>query len=187
MAVAQVLLHRGYDDAQKAQSFLTPALRDMTSPKDMVDRARAAERLVYAIRNNEKIVVFGDYDVDGTTSAAIIGDILEELGADIVVLCANRFEGYGLSDAALARCLEHGPALLVTCDCGSSDHERIATANTGGVDVIVVDHHLVPKEKLPALAFLNAHRPDCGFAYKGLASAGMALVLGGCDPKRARL
>jgi single-stranded-DNA-specific exonuclease len=108
-----------------------------------------------------------------------LSGILEALGGDVGVLVGNRFDGgYGLSDAALERVLALRPTLLVTCDCGSSDHERIERARRSGVDVIVVDHHLVPAEPLPALAFLNPHRPECGFAYKGLASAGLVLSLG---------
>ena len=175
---AQVLLHRGIDEADAAKAFLNPTLAGLTSPESMADRTAATERLVHAIHTQQKIVIFGDYDVDGTTSAAILSGIIEELGGDVQALCATRFEGYGLSDGALSRCLELKPSVLVTCDCGSSDHERIERANALGVDVIVVDHHLVPEEPLPALAFLNAHRPDCPFEYKGLASAGMALLLG---------
>ena len=94
-------------------------------------------------------------------------------------MLASRFEGgYGLSDVALERVLSARPHVLVTCDCGSSDHPRLERARAAGVDVIVVDHHLVPAEPLPALAFLNPHRPDCGFGYKGLCSAGLALSIG---------
>src|SRR6185295_5462074 len=85
--------------------------------------------------------------------------------------------GYGLSDAALDRVLETGATVLVTCDCGSSDHERLARARAAGLDAIVVDHHLVPPEPLPAVAFLNPHRPDCGFPFKHLTSAGLAFYL----------
>src|SRR5262245_43372292 len=145
----------------------------------MADRELAADRLARAVRARERIAVFGDYDVDGTTSAAILAGILEQLGGQVTLLLASRFEGgYGLSDGALDRLLQTGPQLLVTCDCGSSDHPRIARARARGIDVIVVDHHLVPNEPLPALAFLNPHRPDCGFAYKGLASCGLALSIG---------
>jgi single-stranded-DNA-specific exonuclease len=185
-ATAQVLLHRGLRDADAARRFLTPRLADLTPPAAMVDRELAGDRLARAVRAGERIAVFGDYDVDGTTSAAILSGILEQLGAEVAVLLASRFEGgYGLSDVALERALAANPAILVTCDCGSSDHARIEQARARGVDVIVVDHHLVPDEPLPALAFLNPHRPDCGFAYKGLCSAGLALSLGA--EVRARL
>ncbi len=185
-AVAQILLHRGLHEPQAARAFLAPRLSELSPPGAMADRAAAAERLALAVRRGESIAVFGDYDVDGTTSAAITAGILEQLGGRVRVWLANRFEGgYGLSEPALARILDARPAVLVTCDCGSSDHPRIARARELGIDVIVVDHHLVPEQPLPALAFLNPHRPDCGFPYKGLCSAGLALSLGA--EVRARL
>jgi single-stranded-DNA-specific exonuclease len=177
-ATAQILLHRGLDEVS-GRSFLAPRLADLTPPQAMADRDLAADRLAHAVRAGERIAVFGDYDVDGTTSAAIVAGILEQLGGRVTITLASRFEGgYGLSDAALDRVLEARPRVLVTCDCGSSDHPRLERARAAGVDVIVVDHHLVPSEPLPALAFLNPHRPDCGFGYKGLCSAGLALSIG---------
>lgn len=178
-ALAQVLLHRGFHDTAEAREFLLPQLAGLTAPDAMLDRSSAAERLARAIRRRERIAVFGDYDVDGTTSCAILAGILEQLGGVVQASVGNRWEGgYGLSDAALDRILESAPSVLVTCDCGSSDHERIARASRLGIDVIVVDHHLVPEQELPAYAFLNPHRPECGYQYKGLASAGLVLVLG---------
>jgi single-stranded-DNA-specific exonuclease len=179
LTAAQVLLHRGVRDAEAARRFLDSTLRGLSSPEPMADRALASERIARAIRAKEQIVVFGDYDVDGTTSAVILSEVIAALGGEVRTLIADRFHGgYGLSDQALDRCLTERPGLLVTCDCGSSDHERIAKATADGVDVIVVDHHLVPEETLPAFAFLNPHRPECGFAYKGLCSAGLAFSLG---------
>jgi single-stranded-DNA-specific exonuclease len=178
-ALAQVLLHRGFHDTAQARDFLLPQLAGLTAPDAMLDRSLAADRLARAIRRRERIAVFGDYDVDGTTSAAILSGILEQLGGVVSASVGNRWAGgYGLSDAALDRVLESGPSVLVTCDCGSSDHERVARASRLGIDVIVVDHHLVPEQTLPAFAFLNPHRPECGYEYKGLASAGLVLVLG---------
>ncbi|MEQ8453800.1 MAG: single-stranded-DNA-specific exonuclease RecJ [Sandaracinaceae bacterium] len=178
-ATAQVMLHRGVTGPEDGRDYLIPRLAGLTPPDAMADRDAAAERLAHAVRTREVVAIFGDYDVDGTTSAAILGGILGALGADCRCLVANRFEGgYGFSEPALARALETGASLIVTCDCGSSDHPRIAAARKRGVDVIVVDHHLVPDEPLPANAFLNPHRPDCGFPYKGLCSAGLALSVG---------
>jgi single-stranded-DNA-specific exonuclease len=179
LTAAQVLLHRGLRDADAARPFLDSTLRGLSSPEPMADRALASERIARAIRAKERIVVFGDYDVDGTTSAVILSEVIAALGGEVRTLIADRFRGgYGLSDQALDRCLAERPGLLVTCDCGSSDHERIARATASGIDVIVVDHHLVPEQALPAFAFLNPHRPECGFAYKGLCSAGLAFSLG---------
>ena len=179
LSAAQVLLHRGVSTVEHAEPFLAATLRGLSSPEPMADRAPASERIARAVRASEPIVVFGDYDVDGITSAIILSDIIRVLGGNVRTLIADRFRGgYGLSDAALARCLANKPGLLITCDCGSSDHERIERARSLGVDVIVVDHHLVPEDPLPAFAFLNPHRPDCGFADKGLCSAGLAFSLG---------
>lgn len=178
-SAAQVMLHRGVTDPEAGRAFLDPRLSGLTPPDAMADRDAAADRMARAARAGETVAVFGDYDVDGTTSAAILGGILEQLGADVRVLVANRFEGgYGFSAPALQRALDTRASLIITTDCGSSDHERVAAARAKGVDVIVVDHHLVPDEPLPALAFLNPHRPDCGFPYKGLCSAGLALSIG---------
>jgi len=179
LSAAQVLLRRGIRDVAEATTFLEATLRGLTPPEPMADRLAASERIARAIRAHERIVVFGDYDVDGTTSALILSEVIAALGGEVRTLIADRFHGgYGLSDLALARCCAERPAVIVTCDCGSSDHERIATAMARGIDVIVVDHHLVPEERLPAFAFLNPHRPDCAFQYKGLCSAGLAFSLG---------
>jgi single-stranded-DNA-specific exonuclease len=136
-------------------------------------------RIARAVRAKERVCVFGDYDADGVTAAALLTDVLRALGAEVVVLLADRFDGgYGLSGPALARIRATGATLLVTCDCGSSDHERLDTARSAGIDVVVIDHHRVPDSPLPAFAFLNPHRPGCAFPYKGLASVGLALSIG---------
>lgn len=157
-------------------TYLDPKLSHLTAPDAMAGRSEIAGRLAEALRRKERIVVFGDYDCDGMTATAILSDVLEALGGQVFPLLASRFEGgYGVSEPALARILEQKPALVVTCDCGSSDHESLEKLRQAGVDVAVVDHHLVPERPLPALAFLNPHRPECGFAYKGLASCGLVL------------
>jgi single-stranded-DNA-specific exonuclease len=165
------------DDAARTKSFLEPRLSLLTNPDGMADRQVAARRLASAIRSAERIVVFGDYDCDGMTATAILSEALERLGAaSVVPLLASRFAGgYGLSAGALQRVLAERPQLVVTCDCGSSDHASLRVLSEKGIDAIVIDHHLVPEEPLPAVAFLNPHRPDCAFPYKGLASCGLAL------------
>ncbi len=178
VTVASVLARRGYGAADRATAFLEPKLATLSSPDGMKGRAEAVDRLVRAVRTKERVCVFGDYDADGVTSAAVMTEALRLLGAEVVPCLADRFDGgYGVSREAMARILTHAPTLLVTCDCGTSDHERLAFARERGVDVIVIDHHRVPEEPLPALAFLNPHRPDCPYPYKGLASVGLALTL----------
>ncbi len=184
--VARVLVARGIVDPALAKSFLAPKLADLTRPDAMADREKAAERIASAVKAGERIALFGDYDVDGTTSAALLATALTTMGATVVPLVASRFDGgYGLSDAAAAKILQARPTLLITCDCGTSDHARIEHLRAHGIDTIVVDHHKVPEEPLPAVAFLNPHRPDCGYPFKGLASVGLALTLAGAV--RARL
>ncbi|MGO8995465.1 MAG: single-stranded-DNA-specific exonuclease RecJ [Polyangiaceae bacterium] len=183
---ADVLVKRGFAEKESATRFLEPRLANLTPPDLMKDRAVAASRLARAVRAGEAIAIFGDYDADGVTSAALMTDVLRTLGGRVVTFLADRFEGgYGLSAPALERVFSASPTLLVTCDCGTSDHPRLEDARRRGLDVIVIDHHRVPEEPLPALAFLNPHRPDCGFAYKGLASVGLALSI--CAAVRAEL
>jgi single-stranded-DNA-specific exonuclease len=176
---SNVLVARGIVAAEESARFLDPRLAHLTPPDAMRDRSEAVSRLARAVRTRERICVFGDYDADGVTAAALATDVLRALGGEVVTLLADRFEGgYGFSGPALSRVLATGATLLVTCDCGSSDHERLDAARRSGVDAVVIDHHRVPDAALPALAFLNPHRPDCGFAYKGLASVGLALSIG---------
>lgn len=176
--LGQVLLNRGIRSPGAARDYFTPTLAGLLQPDSMADRASACSRIVKAIDSQERIVIFGDYDVDGTTSAAILAEGLRQLGATVTTFVANRFKGgYGFSEAALERVMASEPSLVVTCDCGSSDHARLATLRNAGIDALVVDHHLVPDEPLPVTAFLNPHRPDCGFPFKGMCSAGLAFSL----------
>ncbi len=175
-AVARWLARQPHLGSADLPQFFEPRLTALTPPDAMADRDFAAVRLARAVRSGERVAVFGDYDCDGITSTAILSEALQELGVDVSVHLASRFAGgYGLSGPALDRLLVERPSLLVTCDCGSSDHESLRRAVAAGVEVIVIDHHLVPAEPLPAVAFLNPHRPECGFPYKGLASCGLAL------------
>ncbi len=183
--VAQVLLQRGLGRPEQASEFLNPKLAGLSSPEKMADRDVAADRIASAIARSERVAIFGDYDVDGATSAAILADVIEALGGQVKTFVADRFSGgYGFSETAWQAIAQHEPQLLITCDCGSADHPRIAQAREQGVDVIVVDHHLVPEEPLPALAFINPHRPECDFPYKGMCSAGLAFSLGAAVRKR---
>ncbi|NUP05861.1 MAG: single-stranded-DNA-specific exonuclease RecJ [Polyangiaceae bacterium] len=173
------VLHRLAVPSAELTKWLDPKLSGLTSPAGMADREAATERIARAITKGERICIFGDYDCDGITAAAVLTSVVRALGGVAVPLLATRMEGaYGLSAPALARVKATGATLLVTCDCGSSDHERLEDARRSGIDVVVIDHHLVPKDPLPALAFLNPHRPECEFPFKHLASCGLALSMG---------
>jgi len=178
ITLADVLHRRGRLADDSTRRFLEPRLAQLTSPLEMADRAAAVDRIAAAIRGRERIAIFGDYDCDGITSVAILTEVIGALGGDIEPLLADRFGGgYGLTDEAASLVIEGRPSLLITCDCGSSDHPRLERLRAAGIDVVVIDHHLVPSEPIPAVAFLNPHRPDCPFAYKNLASCGLALSL----------
>jgi single-stranded-DNA-specific exonuclease len=175
---ADLLIRRGFGDDDRTRQFLDPKLANLTPPNHMADRDVAVDRISRGIEQHERIVLFGDYDCDGITSVAILTEVIRRLGGTVHPLLANRFSGgYGLSDAAVDAVIEQLPTLLLTCDCGSSDHDRLERLKRHGIDVVVIDHHLVPSEPLPSLAFLNPRRPDCGFGYKNLASCGLALSL----------
>lgn len=177
--VGDLLFRRGFRDDETTRRFLQPRLAHLTRPDAMADRVVAAERLATAIRGGERICVFGDYDCDGITATAILTEILRALGGDVSPLLGSRFDGgYGVSPDAVSRILGTGATVLVTCDCGSSDHAALRELANNGIQSIVVDHHLVPDEPLPSLAFLNPRRHDCGFPYKHLASCGLVLSLG---------
>ena len=119
--VAQVLLHRGLGEVAAAREYLEPRLAGLTLPDAMIDRGIATDRIASAIRRRERIAIFGDYDVDGTTSSAILAEAITAMGGEVVVLVANRFAGgYGFSGPALERVKTTGATLLITCDCGSA-------------------------------------------------------------------
>ena len=173
-AVAQVLIHRGYRDVAAARAFLNPQLRQLSDPFELPDMAAAVERLLAGIAKHERIVIYGDYDVDGITSSALLGRVLHSAGATVANFLPHRMdEGYGLSADGIARCLqEHKPNLLIAVDCGTSSPAEIAGLKREGVDVIVLDHH-EPPEKLPECLLVNPKR--CG--GEPLASVGVTFKL----------
>lgn len=176
--VAELLRRRGFTDPAKLERFLTPKLAHLTPPSGMADRGLAARRLAAAVRHRERVCIFGDYDCDGITATAIMALVLRRWGAVVTPILASRFDGgYGVTGQASERILASGASVLVTCDCGSTDHAALAALGRAGMDVIVIDHHLVPADPLPVLAFLNPNRAECRFPYKGLASCGLAFSL----------
>ena len=147
-------------------------------PLLMRDLDRAVDRITRAVRHRERIVVFGDYDVDGVTGTALLLDFLDRVGADSGHILPDRFrDGYGMKPPGVRRALESGARLIVTVDNGISSFEAIDLANASGVDVVVVDHHH-PQDRLPnAVAVVNPNRPDCGYPFKGLSAVGLAFKL----------
>ena len=176
---AAILLGRGFGDAARAARFLAPRLADLRRPEGMADLDRTLERLALALAQGQRIAVFGDYDVDGVTTAAILATTLRALGGDVIARVASRRAGYGVGPDDVARFAEEGCRVLVTGDCGTSDHEALALGRERGVDTIVIDHHQVPSGESPAFALINPHRTDDRFPFKGLASCGVAFYLAG--------
>jgi len=186
---AQLLINRGFADPDRARRFLQPRLAELRRPdgaEAMAGFAVAVERLARALAAAETIGVFGDYDVDGVTSCALLASFLGDAGGRVVARVARRDAGYGFGVDDAARFADAGCAVVVTCDCGTSDHDALAAARARGIDVIVVDHHQVPERDPEALALINPHQPSCRFPFKGLASVGVAFYLAAALRTRLR-
>lgn len=177
--VAQVLGQRGYETADAAQGFLNPKLTQLHEPDALPGATEAADRLVAAARNGEPIVIYGDYDVDGITAAAILWKALQLAGANVRVYVPHRIEeGYGLNTEAVERLAAEGARVLVTVDCGICADQQVARANELGLDVIVTDHHEPDPDRMPpALAIVNPKLPGSPYPFRDLAGAGVALKL----------
>ena len=179
--VTQLLLARGVERGDLAR-HRNPTLRDfLPDPSELRDMDAAADRLAQAVMTGETVTIYGDYDVDGATSAALLVRLLRMLGHDARYYIPDRLlEGYGPSGAALVRLAEEGSSLIVTVDCGAMAHEALAMAHDAGVDVIVVDHHKCAAELPRAAALVNPNRLDegaVGASHGHLAAVGVAFLL----------
>ncbi len=186
---AQLLINRGVDDPDRARRFLAPRLAELRRPDGdtpMAGFAAAVDRLARALGQRQTIGVFGDYDVDGVTSCALLTSFLGDAGGRVVARVARRDAGYGFGVDDAAHFADAGCAVVVTCDCGTSDHDALAVARARGVDVIIVDHHQVPERDPDALALINPHQASCRFPFKGLASVGVAFYLAAALRTRLR-
>ena len=177
--VAQVLGQRGYATPEAAQAFLRPQLAQLHEPDALPGAIDAADRLVAAARAGEPIVIYGDYDADGITAAAILWKALRLADANVRVYVPHRIEeGYGLNTEAVERLAAEGARVLVTVDCGISGDREVARANELGLDVIVTDHHEPDPDHLPpALALVNPKLAGSSYPFRDLAGAGVALKL----------
>jgi single-stranded-DNA-specific exonuclease len=175
---AQVLVSRGHGTPDAASEFLKDGLSDLPDPSTMKGMDRAVTRLCQAVREKEKITLFGDYDVDGITSTTTLATFLRAVGGNVATYIPNRIgEGYGLNLEAVSRIARDGTRLLVTLDCGISAVEEVARAGALGLPVIVVDHHQVGATLPDAEAILNPVQPGCAFPCKHLCAAGIAFHL----------
>jgi single-stranded-DNA-specific exonuclease len=176
---AAVLINRNLTSTKAASNFMNPSLRRIRSPFELKDMDVAVSRIYQAILENEKILIFGDYDVDGITATAVLLDFLRTIGADVSYYIPHRIkEGYSLQIQHIVnQVLPNQIRLVITTDCGIGSHEAIDAACNSGIDVIVTDHHKVPAEIPPATAVLNPKRPDCPSGMESLAGVGVAFAL----------
>src|SRR5438309_1099462 len=178
--VADLLIARGHEDAESAQTFLNPSLDQLHDPFLMRGMSDAVARLVQAIDRREPILIYGDYDVDGTTGTAVLLRALRLLGATCGYHVPHRFtEGYGIRQEALEKAASEGYKLVVSVDCGITAHEPLHWARANGLDIIVTDHHLPDADEgaPPALAVLNPNQRGCDYPDKNLAGVGVAFKL----------
>lgn len=176
--IATILVQRGIDTYEKAEKFFRPKLEDLHNPFEMKDMDVAIKRIQAAVTNQEGILVYGDYDVDGTTAVSIVYSYFKSFNQNIEYYIPDRYkEGYGISRAGLEYAAANGFTLVITLDCGIRSNELVDYGNQLGLEMIICDHHL-PGEILPkAAAILNPKRSDCTYPYKELSGAGIGFKL----------
>ncbi len=186
--LAAILINRGINNVEQAAVFLTPSLYDLPDPFLLAGMEKAVARLALAFRRKEKIVVFGDYDMDGISATAILVDYLRRAGfTQVDFLIPSRLsDGYGLNEPAIANVCQSGITLAITVDNGISNFAEIAAAKTLGLDFIVTDHHQIPEILPPAVAVINPHLPECNYPDPNLAGVGVAFNLMMALRKRLR-
>ena len=177
--VAAILINRDITTPETARAFLTPSLTDLRSPFLLKDIDVATQRIAEAISRREKILLFGDYDVDGVTGTSILLDFLQRADADVSYYLPHRLkEGYSLQLVHITDyVIPRGFNLIITTDCGTSSHKAVAAAQTAGVDVIITDHHIVGDTLPPAFAVINPQRKDCDAGFGHLAGVGVSFYL----------
>lgn len=176
--LCRLLVQRGYPTYERAKAFFRPAMSDLHDPMRMKDMDKAVQRIMQAIDQDEKILVYGDYDVDGTTSVASMYNFLSEIHQNVLFYIPHRYkEGYGVSKIGIDYAAGEGVKLIISLDCGTKAAELIAYASTLGMDFIVCDHHLPDAVLPPAIALLNPKQPDCTYPYKELCGCGVGFKL----------
>jgi single-stranded-DNA-specific exonuclease len=180
ISLCRILAQRGIDNFEKAKDYFRPQLKQLHDPFLMKDMDKAVQRILAALERHEKILVFGDYDVDGTTSVACIYRFLKKIHKEenIAFYVPHRYkEGYGVSKMGIDFAKQNGLNLIISLDCGVKSVELIGYACTLGLDFIVCDHHLPDLELPPAIAILNPKQKDCNYPYKELCGCGVGFKL----------
>ena len=176
--IASLLLQRGITSFEEARAFFNPSLADLHDPFLMKDMDKAVERILLAISSEQPILIYGDYDVDGTCSVAVLYLFLSAIYPNVFTYVPDRYkEGYGVSSQGIDFADDNQIPLIITLDCGIKSHEQVAYARERRIDMIITDHH-TPSETLPeALAVLNPKRADCSYPYKELCGCGIGFKL----------
>ena len=176
--LSQLLVARNVETYEQARDYFVPSLEQLHDPFLMLDMEKAVERIESALDHHESILVYGDYDVDGTTAVSLVYDYLNTRKASCSYYIPDRYaEGYGLSEQGINYAEDNAITLIITLDCGVKAYREIALANEKGIDVIVCDHHL-PEQELPAAyALLDPLREDCDYPFKGLCGCGVGFKL----------
>ena len=175
--VSQKLAEKNLSD-EEIKVFLNPTRKDFHSPFELPDMERAVDRILKAMDKKEKIVVYGDYDVDGITSTTILKRFMQDRGIDVGTYIPNRLdEGYGLNEEAIKEIASKGYNLMITVDCGITAVKEVELAKSLGIDVVITDHHEVPEELPKAIAVVDAKRKDNKYPFNGLAGCGVAFKL----------
>lgn len=176
--LATILVNRGIIEEKQIEKFLKPKRSDFYEPYKMPDMNIAVDRIIKAIENKEKTIIYGDYDVDGITSVTVLKSFLEERGLVVAEYIPNRLqEGYGLNKAAVEEIAKQGYALMITVDCGISAIEEVKYANELGVETIITDHHEPGAELPKALAVVDTKRKDNEYPFRNLAGVGVVFKL----------
>lgn len=176
--IAILLIQRGIEDLESAKAFFRPQLTDLHDPFLMQDMQEAVERIDQGCRDQDALMIYGDYDVDGTTSVSLVYSFLKPFFQKIIPYIPDRYtEGYGISYQGIDVAAEKGVRLIIALDCGIKAVEKVKYAQSKGIDFIICDHHL-PAEKIPdAVAVLDPKRSDCNYPYKELCGCGIGFKL----------
>ncbi|KAA6343392.1 Single-stranded-DNA-specific exonuclease RecJ [termite gut metagenome] len=174
LIIGQLLVQRGITNSSEAEKFFHPQLSDLHDPFLMKDMGIAVERLNRAMGKKERILIYGDYDVDGTTAVALVYKFIQQFYSNLIYYIPNRYEdGYGISYKGIDYAISEGIGLIIVLDCGIKAIEEIKYAKEKGIDIIICDHHVPDKELPPALAILNAKRENNTYPYMDLSACGV--------------
>ncbi len=184
VSLSKILISRGITNPSEAKKFFVPELKFLHDPFLMKDLDKAVERLIQVINNRERVLIFGDYDVDGTSGVSMFHMFMKELGVPNLVFIPDRFvDGYGISHSGIDVAEKEDIKLIISIDCGITAYEQVEYAKSKGIEMIICDHHQPPENIPDAFAVLDPQRTDCNYPFKSLCGAGVAfkLIQGVCS------